>query len=106
MQLPPTAAMRQGAIGLLQTAEIDAAAPRPRSDLLSGSRTARLTRALVQTGRVYSASAVSGYPADKHACAMLLCAPPVCDHPLPTGLPFLPADKHACAMLLCAALCS
>ena len=48
---------------------------RSRSDLLSGSRTARLARGLVQTGRAYSASAASGYPADKHACAILLCAP-------------------------------
>jgi predicted Zn-dependent peptidase len=62
---------------------------RARSDLLSGSRTARLTRALVQTGRAYSASAVSGYPADKHACAMLLCAAPCLLLPAPPGLCFL-----------------
>ena len=52
-----------------------------RSDLLSGSRTARLARSLVQTGRAYSASASSGYPADKRACAVLLCARPAARPP-------------------------
>ncbi|KAK9844157.1 hypothetical protein WJX81_006305 [Elliptochloris bilobata] len=45
-------------------------------DLLSGSRTARLARGLVQTGRAFSASASSGYPADKRPCAVLLYAIP------------------------------
>ncbi len=37
-----------------------------RSSLLSGNRTSRLYRALVQPGRATSANAVAGYPGEKH----------------------------------------
>ncbi|KAK9829270.1 hypothetical protein WJX72_004899 [[Myrmecia] bisecta] len=42
------------------------------SDLLSGSRTSRLVTQLVQTGRAFSTSAVSSYPAEKHPCTLML----------------------------------
>jgi hypothetical protein len=48
-----------------------------RSSILSGSRTSRLYRALVQPGRATSASAVSGYPGEKYPGAAW-CGPPAC----------------------------
>lgn len=41
-------------------------APGSRSALLSGTRTTRLYRALVQPGRAVSASCVAAYPGEKH----------------------------------------
>ncbi len=46
------------------------------SDLLSGSRTSRLYKNLVQSGQAISASFTPTYPSDKHACASLMYAVP------------------------------
>jgi predicted Zn-dependent peptidase len=53
--------------------------------MLSGTRTARLNANLVQRGLAYSANAVTAYPADKHACAMLLYALPSANVTLPAA---------------------
>ena len=57
----------------------DGGPPCCRSSILSGSRTSRLYRALVQPGRATSASAVSGYPGEKYPGAALF-ARPACMH--------------------------
>ena len=45
-------------------------------DILSGPRTARFSRALLQEGRAFGANMVPAYPGDKHACMSLIYAIP------------------------------
>lgn len=46
------------------------------SDLLSGSRTSRLYKALIETGQAYHANAVASYPGEKHPNALVLFGQP------------------------------
>ena len=46
------------------------------SDLLSGSRTSRLFKGLVETGQAYHANAVPSYPGEKHPNALVLFGQP------------------------------
>lgn len=50
---------------------------RPCSDLLSGTRSARLYRSLVERGRALSAAAYAAYPAEKHPSHFVAFGVPV-----------------------------
>ena len=52
-------------------------------DILSGSRTARFNRTLLQEGRAFGANMVPAYPGDKHACMSLIYALPAMGVSLP-----------------------
>lgn len=45
-------------------------------DILTGSRTARFNRDLLQEGKAFGANIVPAYPGDKHACMSLIYALP------------------------------
>ena len=47
-----------------------------RRDILSGSRTARFNRNLLQEGKAFGANIVPAYPGDKHACMSLVYSLP------------------------------
>ncbi len=45
-------------------------------DIMTGSRTARFNRNLLQEGKAFGANLVPAYPGDKHACTSLIYAIP------------------------------
>ncbi len=51
-------------------------------DILSGSRTARFNRNLLQEGKAFGANIVPSYPGDKHACMSLVYSLPAAGVPL------------------------
>ncbi|CAL5221368.1 g3548 [Coccomyxa viridis] len=57
-------------------ASVDAPILEVIGDIMTGSRTARFNRSLLQEGKAFGANLVPAYPGDKHACTSLIYAIP------------------------------